>query len=657
MSSKTLLSLLFFGILSTAGCGGGGGSSTPPPPPPTITSVSASCNPTSVAAGQTVVTSQCTASVVGTGSYSSAVTWSAKYGTITSAGVYTAPATVPASGMDTVTATSTEDPTKSGPANITITAAVPPTITSVSASCLPVTLQAHTTQTSQCSATVTGTGSYSSAVTWSAKYGAITTAGVYTAPLTVPTSGSDTITATSTEDITKSGPTNIAITAARVITLTPVYPTISLAEVPGSPFTVQINATGILAGDVIDTTLMGAATPYTIAAADVTNGKFTVSISIDDVASFVQFACGSPTSANAVCNTAWIAITTDQQELVENKAATIAYFNPGEVFDVQEYTLPAGTFSTNATLEGSNQARNSAITLDGGASGTGTLLTDDNLQGVDSNAGSQTTGVITQTGTYPTDEFASIVAWNTYGYVTEPNVAITGNLGRFSISTTNGLGTITTVPAGESPYALDAATVNSADAIVVYSGQDVMVHLFDNTPAAEGTPVALSNITPFLTVENANKAPTPTAAVGGWPLRIIGSGSAVGTVGLLSSYDGVLDFLTISGTNTLSWPAGASVTFTGNPHPYLIAPDPTHGAFIVALADTTNGVTTLERISATTPYTVTPITPSPAFQTGFLASGLTVSNDGTEIYVAGFNTLNSVNLSNPTPLFIEVPNP
>ena len=433
---------------------------------PSITSVSASCNPTTLQAGQTTQTSQCSATVKGTGSFSTAVTWSASAGTITSAGVYTAPATVPTSGSATITATSTADGTKSGTANITITAA--PTITSVTASCIPATLPAHqTTTTSQCSATVTGTGSYSSAVTWSAKYGAITTAGVYTAPLTVPTSGMDTITATSTEDGTKSGTANITITAARAITLTPQYPAASQAEIPGSPFAVQINATGIQTGDVIDWTEMGTTTPYTITAADVTAGYFTVGLTINENASFVQFTCA--TSTNAVCNPAWIAITTDQQQLVESLDGTTAYFNPGELFDIQEYSLPAGTLSGNAPLVGSVAALNTAVTVDGGTAGTGVLLSDHNLQGVNSTAGNATTGVITVSGTFPTDALASIVAWNGYGYVTE-RVANPGNLGSSPFQKPHGLGTISTVAAGSGPYAIDAATVNSADAIAVYSG-------------------------------------------------------------------------------------------------------------------------------------------------------------------------------------------
>jgi uncharacterized protein (TIGR03437 family) len=98
-------------------CGGGSGGSTAPPQSPTITSVAASCTPASVQVGET---SQCSATVSGTGNYSSGVSWSAVSGTVSSAGVYTAPATMPAAGSDVVTAKSTEDSTKSGMFTITV---------------------------------------------------------------------------------------------------------------------------------------------------------------------------------------------------------------------------------------------------------------------------------------------------------------------------------------------------------------------------------------------------------------------------------------------------------------------------------------------------------------------------------------------------------
>jgi acid phosphatase len=66
--------------------------------------------------------SQCTATVQGTGSYSSAVTWTANGGSINGSGLLTAPASV---GNVTVTATSTEDSTKSGQATISVVIQTP----------------------------------------------------------------------------------------------------------------------------------------------------------------------------------------------------------------------------------------------------------------------------------------------------------------------------------------------------------------------------------------------------------------------------------------------------------------------------------------------------------------------------------------------------
>jgi len=187
-------------------------------PSSTITSVSVSCNPTSVLVGQT---SQCAATVTGTGSYSSSVTWSASAGTINSSGSFTAPATA---GTVTVTATSVQDATKTG--NTTVTVTTPPTITSVSVSCNPASVA--TGQTSQCTATVTGTGNYSSAVNWSVNsvqggnstLGTISSSGLYTAPSAVPSPSTVTVSAVSVADATKSASATVTVTAAASIVIT-----------------------------------------------------------------------------------------------------------------------------------------------------------------------------------------------------------------------------------------------------------------------------------------------------------------------------------------------------------------------------------------------------------------------------------------------------
>jgi hypothetical protein len=86
--------------------------------PSTITGVNATCNNITIAVGQST---QCAASVSGTGSYSSAVTWGASSGSMMSSGLYTAPSTVPNPATISVAATSYQDPTKTGFASITIT--------------------------------------------------------------------------------------------------------------------------------------------------------------------------------------------------------------------------------------------------------------------------------------------------------------------------------------------------------------------------------------------------------------------------------------------------------------------------------------------------------------------------------------------------------
>jgi parallel beta-helix repeat protein len=133
------------------------------------------------------------------------VTWSAQRGTISSAGLYTAPST---SGSDVVTAKSTQDTTKTASCTVTVLASNPvtPTITAVSIS--PSSWSLNAGAQNQFTASVTGTGSYSSSVVWSAQRGTIDSSGLYTAP---NVAGSDTVTATSVADATKSAASAITV--------------------------------------------------------------------------------------------------------------------------------------------------------------------------------------------------------------------------------------------------------------------------------------------------------------------------------------------------------------------------------------------------------------------------------------------------------------
>lgn len=192
---------------ATTACSGGS-SDTPVVTPTPVVSVAVAAPTAAIAASGTY---QFTATVTGTTNTS--VTWSVdaagttNVGTITTAGLYTAP---PAAGTFTVRATSVADASKSGTASITvnpppITVAITPSSTTLGAG-----------GSVQLSASVTG--STNGAVTWDLPGGASTgtlvsngTANaLYTAPNTL---GSYQVRATSTADNTKFALATITVPA------------------------------------------------------------------------------------------------------------------------------------------------------------------------------------------------------------------------------------------------------------------------------------------------------------------------------------------------------------------------------------------------------------------------------------------------------------
>jgi hypothetical protein len=166
-----------------------------------VSSVSVHCPALTLVAGTTAA---CSAAVAGSGSYSSAVTWKTTVGNISSSGTLSAPSVVNSPATAIVTATSTQDPTKS--ASVTLTINPAPSIRSILATCSAASIVPSASTV--CTATVAGTGSYSSAVTWSASGGTITPTGAFTAPGTESTV---TVTATSVQDPTKSASTAVLI--------------------------------------------------------------------------------------------------------------------------------------------------------------------------------------------------------------------------------------------------------------------------------------------------------------------------------------------------------------------------------------------------------------------------------------------------------------
>ena len=189
-------------LMLLVACGGGSSSSSTS----TITTVAASCNPTAIVSGQT---STCTSTVAGTGSFSSVVLWSASgAGTITPAGGIFTAGNVPFTTQVTITATSTQDTTKSG--STTIVVGTAGTVTGVAASCSPTTIQ--TGQFTSCSATVQGTGNFSPNVDWSSSgAGTGATINPITGLFSSPNTGNYTITATSQQNPSATGQAAVVV--------------------------------------------------------------------------------------------------------------------------------------------------------------------------------------------------------------------------------------------------------------------------------------------------------------------------------------------------------------------------------------------------------------------------------------------------------------
>jgi hypothetical protein len=211
--AHSLLSLA--AVLLLAGCKSGTAGK--------VVSVSVSPTDVNVVVG---TTQQMTATVVQT--FNTAVTWSvaggSANGTISSTGLYTAPATVPAPAQVTITATSQKDTSKSGIATLTITTtAGPPNITVLVS---PATVSLANFATQQFTASVAGTAN--TGVTWqvngatggSRTLGFVSAAGFYVAPGNAPTisngAGDVTVTtvtvkAVSQADLTATGSSTVAI--------------------------------------------------------------------------------------------------------------------------------------------------------------------------------------------------------------------------------------------------------------------------------------------------------------------------------------------------------------------------------------------------------------------------------------------------------------
>jgi uncharacterized protein (DUF1800 family) len=196
---------------------------------------------------QTISPTTASVTLGGTQQFTSAgaTSWTATAGTITTAGLYTAPSTMPSTKTVTVTATG---PNGSASATVTLVSGTPQTISPTTAS-----LNLGATQQ------FTSAG----ATSWTASAGTITTGGLYTAPATLPTSSTVTVTAT--------GPNGSASATVTLLAPTPVITGVSgNGQLPLGIFIATITGSGFLSQSVAQINGTALKTSYAAGALSVT---------------------------------------------------------------------------------------------------------------------------------------------------------------------------------------------------------------------------------------------------------------------------------------------------------------------------------------------------------------------------------------------------
>ena len=219
--------------------------------PPASVLVQVSPTPVNLYASQQ---QQFTASV--TGNTNTAVNWtySPQVGALTVGGLYTAPASITAGQTVSVTATSQADTTKSATATVNL---LPPVSVLVQVSPTPVNLYAS--QQQQFTSSVTGSTNTAVNWTYSPQVGTLTVGGLYTAPASITSGQTVSVTATSQADTTKSATATVNLLPPA--SFTPIFVNSGGAAYTDSLGNVWKTDTGFTGGSTASTTSNIANTP------------------------------------------------------------------------------------------------------------------------------------------------------------------------------------------------------------------------------------------------------------------------------------------------------------------------------------------------------------------------------------------------------------
>jgi uncharacterized protein (DUF1800 family) len=264
---------------------------------------------------------------------SGATSWTASAGTISTAGLYTAPATMPSSSSVTVTA--------KGPGG------------SASAAVTLVSTQAIDPKTVSVKLGATQQFTSSGATSWTASAGTISTAGLYTAPTTMPSSSSVTVKATG-----PGGSASAAVTLTNAPAISPTSVSLKLGA------TQQFTSSG--------------ATSWTASAGTIsTAGLYTAPTSMPSSSSVTVTATGSGGSASAIVtlvnpqaiSPTAVSVKLGATQQFTSAGATGWSASAGTISTDGLYTAPSSmpsSSSVTVTATGPGGSASAAVTLTNG---------------------------------------------------------------------------------------------------------------------------------------------------------------------------------------------------------------------------------------------------------------------------------------------------
>ena len=504
----------------------------------TLTPISVSITTTPVA--MIGGASQTLAATVAADGASAGVTWSASTGTITTAGVYTAPAVITVTSA-TVTATSKTDTTKSASVTVTLT---PISVGAPS----PGTVALAGGGTQAFTVAVSNDGS-SSGVTWSIGSGVgtltnVTGTGVtYNAPAVISGSSpvSVSLVATSVKDPTKSS-------SAATITLNPIAVSITTTT---AGITLDSGQTMTLAAAVTNDSSASGVTFSATGAGSVSpasstgNSPSTTLTATGTVASAVTVSATSTKDSTKTASTSSIAInpaltiTTSAGALaagITNAAYPGATIATSGGTGTKTFAIASGALPTGLTLNAGSGAISGTVTGTASIYSFAVKVTD-----------TATTPVTVTSGTFTIAVTAPPLVW-TVPTTQTLNYTVGTAITPITLTTTGGTGTIT-------------YTVNSG---ALPAGLSLVGNVLSGTPTAP-TIVAGNAIT-FLATDSAT--PTAQTAVSATVTLVVNPVTlAISTTSLSPGYVGVsysTQLTSTGGISPINWTlTGGSLTGTG----------------------------------------------------------------------------------------------